>query len=271
MNELVRVGNHDLSVKTYQNKRVVTFKDIDTVHERIDGTARKRFNDNKKRFIEGVDYFKATCSEVRPFFGQTIPNGFNPDANIVLITESGYLMLVKSFTDDLAWEVQRNLVDSYFRVQQSINSELSPQTQLLIQLAQSIANKELEDKERDRQITIAKETAQKAAETTEKIKGEFIQTFENWREDINKKVRQISQNSGIPYQQLFSEMYKELEKNGYDLAQRQRNKRNRMESQGCTKTSIDRETTKIAIIEDDKKAKKIFSDIVARYAVKYVA
>lgn len=34
----------------------------------------------------------------------------------MLITETGYLMLVKSFTDDLAWKVQRELVDSYFRV-----------------------------------------------------------------------------------------------------------------------------------------------------------
>ena len=33
-----------------------------------------------------------------------------------LITESGYLMLVKSFTDDLAWKVQRELVNTYFRV-----------------------------------------------------------------------------------------------------------------------------------------------------------
>lgn len=50
MNELVRVGNHDLSVKTYQNKKVVTFKDIDTVHERIDSTAQKRFSDIVARY-----------------------------------------------------------------------------------------------------------------------------------------------------------------------------------------------------------------------------
>lgn len=271
LNEIVKIGNHNLSAKTYNGQRVVTFKDIDTVHERPDGTARKRFSDNKDRFIEGEDYFKVKCCEVRPFFGQTLPNGFNPNADIMLLTESGYLMLVKSFTDDLAWAVQRKLVDSYFRVKKTVNEELSPQTQLLLQLAQSIAEKELQDKERDRQIAIAKETAEKAVETTEKIKGEFIQTFDNWRDDINKKVRQISQNSGISYQELFSEMYRELERSGYDLVQRQRNKRNRMEAQGCTKTSIDRETTKISIIEDDKKAKKIFGDIVARYAVKYIA
>lgn len=268
MNEIVKIGNHDLSAKTYNGQRVVTFKDIDTVHERPDGTARKRFSDNRDRFVEGEDYFKITPSEFRTAIGDM---DLRQQNDITLITETGYLMLVKSFTDDLAWAVQRKLVDSYFRVKKTVNEELSPQTQLLLQLAQSIAEKELQDKERDRQIAIAKETAEKAVETTEKIKGEFIQTFDNWRDDINKKVRQISQNSGISYQELFSEMYRELERSGYDLAQRQRNKRNRMETQGCTKTSIDRETTKIAIIEDDKKAKKIFGDIVARYAVKYIA
>lgn len=108
----------ELQIKEYKGKRVVTFKDIDTVHQRPEGTARKRFNDNRKRFISGVDFFKVKCSEVRPFFGQTLPNGFNPDGDMTLITESGYLMLVKSFTDDLAWKVQRDLVDAYFRVKE---------------------------------------------------------------------------------------------------------------------------------------------------------
>lgn len=112
----ITVGNHTLPIKEYNNVRVVTFKDIDMVHERPDGTARKRFNDNKKHFIEEVDYFKIKCSEVRPFFGQTLPNGYNSKADITLITETGYLMLVKSFTDDLAWKVQRELVNTYFRV-----------------------------------------------------------------------------------------------------------------------------------------------------------
>ena len=41
--------------------------------------------------------------------------------DIILLTESGYLMLVKSFTDDIAWSVQRQLVNSYFRVKQIIS------------------------------------------------------------------------------------------------------------------------------------------------------
>lgn len=112
MNDLIKIGNQEISKKEFKNQRVVTFKDIDLVHERPDGTARKRFNDNKKHFIEGTDFFKITPSEFRTAIGDM---DLRQQNDVTLITESGYLMLVKSFTDDLAWDVQRQLVDSYFR------------------------------------------------------------------------------------------------------------------------------------------------------------
>lgn len=51
MDNLVHIGNADISIKEYKGKRVVTFKDIDMAHERPDGTARKRFSDNRKHFV----------------------------------------------------------------------------------------------------------------------------------------------------------------------------------------------------------------------------
>ena len=109
MSELIKINNQQLPVKDYNGQRVVTLKEIDTVHGRTSGTARRSFNVNKKRFIEGIDYFVRNSSEARNEYGIAAPNG------LVLITESGYLMLAKSFTDDLAWQVQRELVNSYFR------------------------------------------------------------------------------------------------------------------------------------------------------------
>ncbi len=108
MNEITIV-NSLLPIREYNGQRVITFKDIDTVHQRPAGTARKRFNDNKKHFVEGEDYFVRKTDEAYKEFGITAPNG------LVLITESGYLMVVKSFTDDLSWDVQRQLVNNYFR------------------------------------------------------------------------------------------------------------------------------------------------------------
>ena len=107
MNQIT-INNRDVNVVEYNGQRVVTLAMIDEVHQRPEGTARKRFNDNKVRFVEGEDYFVRNSDEAREL-GFTAPNG------LTLLTESGYLMLVKSFTDDLAWQVQRQLVRSYFR------------------------------------------------------------------------------------------------------------------------------------------------------------
>lgn len=116
-NGSIQINNKDLSVKEFRGQRVVTFKDIDMLHERVEGTARKRFNDNKKYFIPNEDYFVLNSDEAVKVFGIIAPNGLN------LITESGYLMLVKSLRDDLAWKVQRDLVNNYFRVKSISNIE----------------------------------------------------------------------------------------------------------------------------------------------------
>lgn len=71
---------------------------------------------NRQRFVSGVDFFHVKPSdfqkdEIRRAFGVS-----NTQSQVTLITETGYLMLVKSFNDDLAWKVQRQLVKSYFTV-----------------------------------------------------------------------------------------------------------------------------------------------------------
>jgi hypothetical protein len=114
MNEII-INDIPVTIKEYQGQRVVTLKDIDTVHGRPDGTARRNFNTNKKYFIEGEDYFKITPYEFRTAIGEMDSRQQN---DVTLITESGYLMLVKSFTDDLAWNVQRQLVKIYFRAKE---------------------------------------------------------------------------------------------------------------------------------------------------------
>ena len=108
MNNLIKIGNQVISEKEFKGQRVVTFKDIDLVHERPDGTARRNFNHNKNYFIENEDYFVRNSSEAQNEFKVAAPNG------LTLLTEQGYMMLVKSFTDDLAWTVQRQLVSNYF-------------------------------------------------------------------------------------------------------------------------------------------------------------
>lgn len=118
MKNLVEIKGNRIEAKEINGQRVVTFKDIDLVHQRPEGTASRSFRTNRKHFIEGEDYIPLTpgdfqSDEIRRF-GITSPKGG------FLITETGYLMLVKSFTDNLAWEVQRQLVKSYFRAKDEV-------------------------------------------------------------------------------------------------------------------------------------------------------
>lgn len=108
----IRIRNTSLPLVEYQSQQVVTFAMIDQVHGRPDGTANSNFKTNRERFIEGedtylIDFYKK--EEFHPFGIDIPPRGLR------VFTEQGYLMLVKSFTDDLAWQVQRELVNSYFR------------------------------------------------------------------------------------------------------------------------------------------------------------
>lgn len=117
MNEVITIENTEMQIREYDGQRVVTFKDIDEVHQRPKGTAKRNFTRNKKHFIENEDYFVVTREDVGTNFVPTY--GFNEKApSGILITETGYLMLVKSLRDDLSWDVQRQLVKAYFNVRQ---------------------------------------------------------------------------------------------------------------------------------------------------------
>ena len=124
MNDL---SNIDIpKIKIWNDQRVVTFRDIDEVHQRPEGTAKKAFSRNRKRFIRGVDYFIVTRSEIQKSVKDTLEYfGDIPNRGITVLTETGYLMVVKPFTDDLSWKVQRILVSSYFNCRKLQNEVIN--------------------------------------------------------------------------------------------------------------------------------------------------
>ncbi|QTA83877.1 DNA-binding domain-containing protein, KilA-N-like [Desulfonema limicola] len=120
---LVTVMGKEIEQVEYKGMPVVTLRMMDELHERPEGTARNAFFRHKDKLIEGEDYFEVPFEEWSQIIAVKIFNG-DPDENsennlkqrnpIKFLTVSGYLMLVKSFTDDLAWKVQRELVKNYF-------------------------------------------------------------------------------------------------------------------------------------------------------------
>ncbi|CAN2975611.1 KilA-N DNA-binding domain-containing protein [Pseudomonas sp. PM2] len=111
----ITIHQTQLPIVEYRGQRVVTLAMIDQVHQRVDGTAARNFRENRQRFIDGADYSLLAKSQNLEIQGL---DAEIPNRGLIVLTEQGYLMIVKSLTDDLAWDVQRQLVNRYFRHQQ---------------------------------------------------------------------------------------------------------------------------------------------------------
>jgi hypothetical protein len=120
---LVSAGNADAPIVVndvslapieYRGARVMTLAMMDAVHKRTDGTAGRNFRENRARLIDGEDFHEIDQPDEIRRLGFSRPQGGVP-AMVLVLTETGYSMLVKSFTDNLAWDVQRQLVKAYFK------------------------------------------------------------------------------------------------------------------------------------------------------------
>lgn len=151
--KFIKVGNHEIVEKEFKGKRVVTFKEIDLVHERPEGTAGRNFRENKNRFIEGEDYYAVKPSDIQD---DEIRRSEINNAGTYLITEQGYLMLVKSFTDDLAWTIQRQLVNNYFNKPKPLSAteQIRLQLQAIGEIDERVTSidKDLQDFKQDMPI-----------------------------------------------------------------------------------------------------------------------
>ncbi len=116
----IDIEGHELPMVLYKDQPVLTFKMMDQVHERPDGTASRNFRNNRDRFIENEDFFKMPYDEHKDLMGRnTSDQNDQIRTSMIFLTGIGYMMLVKSFTDDRAWSVQRSLVKNYFQTRQA--------------------------------------------------------------------------------------------------------------------------------------------------------
>lgn len=109
MNEIIHIGNADISIKEYKGRRVVTFKDIDMAHGRADGTAKRNFSENRAHFIEGEDYFVVYPKDLETielYEKRTFENIITSPRGTALFTEQGYLMIVKSLKKEIIEKIE---------------------------------------------------------------------------------------------------------------------------------------------------------------------
>lgn len=262
MNELINVNNTEIAVKEYNGQRVVTFKDVDAAHGRPEGTARKRFNENRERFVEGEDFYKICASVFRTRWDE-LPAKATED--VTLITETGYLMLVKSFRDDLAWEVQRKLVNGYFRAKEAAKP-MSPNEMFLLQAQVNMEN-ERQIREQERRLSALETDVSAVKETFSQAMNTLAQPAaspEVWQREMENTIRSMCAANGLNFHTWRAESYKELEQRaGVDLTRRQENRRKRMKQGGATYKER-QGVSKLSIIADDRALRELYTSIVRR-------
>ena len=241
---LVEINNIAIGIKEYEEKRVITFKDIDRVHERPDGTARKAFNRNKKRFIEGEDYFVHERDEAKLLFGAIAPNG------LTTVTESGYLMISKVFDDDIAWDVQRKLVNSYFRVKESVSQDSTIIAMQVITETMKLMQQDISTI-KEQQLQVQKQIPRKP--------------FSRWASKMFPKYQLLMDYFDIDRKELYHNLFLELQ-NLYpdiDLAQ--------IQEDYCFENGLESCYTMDAI-EHNKQIRTLFehmvNDLLDRYKIK---
>lgn len=266
MNDLITIGNTQFTAKTLDGKPVLTFRDIDAIHHRPEGSASRNFRSNRQRFIEGEDYFKITPAEFRQAIGDMDSRQQN---DVYLLTESGYLMIVKSFTDDWAWEVQRRLVKTYFRAKELSAAETKPTSPSEMFALQAQVNLEYE-----RKLLALEErfdTADRKISTITEVFAAPPTDEERWRDVMNRKVRQMCEEYGLNYHTTIGDMYAELERRAHvNLAIRQKNLRERMRLGGA-KYAQREAVSKLVVISQDAKMRYIYEAIVREKAAQLAA
>lgn len=129
-----------------------------------------------------------------------------PPAGITYITESGYLMISKVFDDDISWEVQRKLVNSYFRFKETTSKD--PTILAMQMITENI-------KLLQQEISAIKEQ--------QNSKPKQKQSFSRWTSNMFPKYQLLMDHCQITRKELFHNLFLELQ-NRYpeiDLTQMQ--------------------------------------------------
>jgi hypothetical protein len=272
---VLTINEVKLPIKEWSKNRIVTFKDIDKAHQRPDGTASRNFRSNRQHFIEGVDFFlvkkadfqndEIRCLGIRE---EDIPN-----RGLTFITESGYLMIAKSFTDNLSWDVQRQLVNSYFKLKEvshAISEELPIDTQALYQAVINMSNsfkivcEQVNSMENsfDKQFIEFKQALErinlllpdnKVKETSTKIPTSVNSLVTDPIRDTIRPLAEIYNDKSVGYNNTYRKVYAAME---VDWKYRQSRYKNKQRNKN--------KPSKFYLIESDTKLLSMFTNVVKR-------
>lgn len=214
--EVIAINNVNLTLKQWEGKRIITLPEVDKVHGRNRGTSASRFRTNKDKFIVGQDYFVVTKREFDDTFYKLGASDTpkqrpgNPNINMILLTLSGYLMLVKVMNDPLSWIVQKELVNTYFKSKEKQSTELIPKEKeeaktVELDVKKSVSPTiELQDF-----LTVQKEIMEKEAQKNADFREMMTQSFSMLSNIIinqNQMIEKLMEKKSVPVDETAIEV-----------------------------------------------------------------
>lgn len=120
MNNMVKVGNENISVVEWNGQRVITTALLAEVYETDADNVKKNFSRHKDNFVEGTHYFLLQGEDLRLFKDRVTDSPLvGKNANqLYLWTERGENRHCKILDTDKAWEQFDNLEETYFKVKE---------------------------------------------------------------------------------------------------------------------------------------------------------
>ena len=129
-----------------EGKKCISDKTVAEIHGMEMFKVRERIQSNIKRFQEGIDFIDikqrillADTLETKEYYiALLIKLGYAKQSitqaeHIYILSERGYVKLIKIMDTDLAWEIHDKLMDEYFemRGEKHFYEELSPELQAI--------------------------------------------------------------------------------------------------------------------------------------------
>lgn len=208
---VVSIAGTDVQQIAYKGEPVVTFATVDEVHQRPEGTARRNFNENRTRFVEGEDFVELTSDEIRTMSEAGV---FPPrTARGTILTKRGYLKLTKPMNDDRAWQVQGEMIDRYFAVEAAKSMTpaemLFEQARMMVEVERKQAALEVAQAEQSKRIA----TTERRLDQIETATDHFTcvgyarwakQTSINLKDaaDLGRRATKRSRELGIPISKI---------------------------------------------------------------------
>lgn len=278
MNELKNIGKQNVAGIEFtgieggfgESKKAMLVKEIAVIHEQPLSEINRRINDNRKRFVDGLDIIDLlgmglSHTEIMAFgFTQQAINSYvglkakGLTTGIYILSERGYAKLLKILEDDKAWELYDELVDGYFNMRQQLDTSLlSPELQMFQKIFNSVAEQQLQQKRLEQKVDNISEIV--ALNSTD------------WRKDTTNILNKISKKNGgyDQYRNIRNESYELLEQRANcNLNIRVTNKQKKMALEGTPKSRIDK-VSKLDVIEEDKRLLEIYLAVVKEMAIKY--